>query len=168
VRGDSGGDAPAAVDSAERFALGIAPLDIERLARSLHSDHAGAFVTFEGRVRDTDGQRTVVALEYDAYPALCLAEGAAILAEALEGVIDARCVHRVGRLAVGDVAVWVGVIAAHREEAFRACRFIIDEVKRRVPIWKKEHYLDGRSEWIGLESAGPLTGSATPPPPGRE
>lgn len=134
----------------ERFALSATPLDPAGLAETLCSSHAGAFVSFEGRVRDTDGTRTVVALEYDAYRALCLTEGAAILREALNGIIEARCVHRVGRLAVGDVAVWIGVIAAHRDEAFRACRFIIDEVKRRVPIWKKEHYVDGHSEWVGL------------------
>jgi len=137
----------------ERFALSSSALDPVQLAESLRSAHAGAFVSFEGRVRDTDGTRTVVALEYDAYNALCLTEGAAVLREALQGIIDARCVHRVGRLEVGDVAVWIGVIAAHRDEAFRACRFIIDEVKRRVPIWKKEHYQDGRSEWVGLGSA---------------
>ena len=142
----------------ERFALGAGPLDPVRLAESLRSDQAGAFVSFEGRVRDTDGSRTVIALEYDAYPALCLSEGAEILREAREGgIIDARCVHRVGRLAVGDIAVWIGVIAAHRDEAFRACRFIIDEVKRRVPIWKKEHYQDGHSEWVGLGSAEDLS-----------
>ena len=146
------------------FALSISPLDTARLAESLHAGHAGAFVSFEGRVRNTDGTRTVVALEYDAYPPLCLKEGAAILREALSGVIDARCVHRVGRLAVGDVAVWIGVIAAHRDEAFRACRYIIDEVKRRAPIWKKEHYRDGSSEWIGLGGPGEVTGSAASPP----
>ena len=159
------GDVPGAGRAAEKFALSISPLDTARLAGSLHAGHAGAFVSFEGRVRNTDGTRTVVALEYDAYPPLCLKEGAAILSEALPGVIDARCVHRVGRLAVGDVAVWIGVIAGHRDEAFHACRFIIDEVKRRVPIWKKEHYRDGSSEWIGLGGSG-ATGSAASPPAG--
>ena len=141
------------------FTLSETPLDTAALAGSLRAGHAGAFVSFEGRVRDTDGSRTVAALEYEAYPALCLAEGAAIVREALKDVVDARCVHRVGRLAVGDVAVWIGVIAGHRDEAFHACRFIIDEVKRRVPIWKKEHYGDGCSEWIGLTSRG----EAVPP-----
>jgi len=132
------------------FALSETPLDTAELAGSLRAGHAGAFVSFEGRVRDTDGSRTVVALEYEAYPALSLTEGTAIVREALREVVDARCIHRVGRLAVGDVAIWIGVIAGHRDEAFRACRYIIDEVKRRVPIWKKEYYGDGRSEWIGL------------------
>ncbi len=130
------------------FALSESPLDTAMFSGLLRASHAGAFVSFEGRVRDTDGTHTVVALEYEAYPALCLTEGTAILRETLKAVIDARCIHRVGRLAVGDVAVWIGVISGHRDEAFRACRYIIDEVKRRVPIWKKEHYEDGRSEWV--------------------
>lgn len=138
------------MSSDELFTLSESPLDTARLAGLLRDGHAGAFVSFEGRVRDSNGRRTVVALEYEAYPRLCLTEGTAILREALNDVIDARCVHRVGRLAVGDVAVWIGVIAGHRDEAFRACRDIIDEVKRRVPIWKKEHYADGSSEWTGL------------------
>ena len=132
------------------FELRDDALDVSQLAASLASSHAGAFVSFEGRVRDTNEGRVVVGIEYEAYPRLSLKEGTAVVREALEGVIAARCVHRVGRLAVGDVAVWVGVIAGHRDEAFRACRSIIDEVKLRVPIWKKEHYGDGSSQWIGL------------------
>ena len=120
---------------AELFALDDRPLDVTALSAALTDRHAGALVTFEGRVRDLNAGRTVVRLEYEAYQPLCLAEGTAIVTEAGSGVIAARCVHRVGQLSVGDVAVWVGVIAAHRDEAFRACRFIIDEVKKRVPIW---------------------------------
>ena len=132
------------------FELWDHPIDVAALARSLEDRHAGALVTFEGRVRDTNDGKTVVTLEYEAYPKLSLNEGNAILREAMRGVIGARCVHRVGRLSVGDVAVWVGVVAEHRGEAFQACRFVIDEVKRRVPIWKKEHYADGTSVWIGI------------------
>ena len=148
------------------FALRERPLDTAALAAALSSSHAGAFVSFEGRVRDTNGGRTVVGLEYDAYPALCLAEGEAVVQEALRapGIIAVRCVHRVGRLSVGEAAVWVGVIGGHRDEAFRACRFIIDEVKRRVPIWKKEQYDDGSSGWIGLEDPRPDSASAGPAP----
>ena len=137
------------------FALSAGPLDPARLAESLRDSHAGAFVSFEGRVRDTDGSLTVVGLEYEAYPELCMAEGMAVVREAMAGVIDARCVHRTGRLAVGDVTVWIGVIAGHRDEAFRACRSIIDEIKKRVPLWKKEHYADGSSTWIGLPPGVP-------------
>ena len=67
------------------------------------------------------------------------------------GVTRALCVHRVGELQLGDVAVWVGVSSPHRDEAFKACRFIIDEVKHRVPIWKKEHYANGDSGWVNCE-----------------
>jgi molybdopterin synthase catalytic subunit len=146
-----------------RFSLRDDPLDAAALAAALESSHAGAFVSFEGRVRDTNGGRTVLGLEYDAYPALCRTEGEAVVTEAMmePGVIAARCVHRVGRLAIGEVAVWVGVTAGHRDEAFRACRFIIDEVKRRVPIWKKERYQDGSSGWIGLDA--PAEPDSAPP-----
>jgi molybdopterin synthase catalytic subunit len=132
------------------FELSDGPLDINGFAASLADSRAGALVSFEGRVRDTNDDRVVLGLEYEAYPNLSLAEGTAIVREALEGVFAARCVHRIGRLAIGDVAVWVGVIAGHRDEAFRACRYIIDQVKLRVPIWKKEHYQDGSSQWVGL------------------
>ena len=63
-------------------------------------------------------------------------------------ILETRCVHRVGKLNVGDMAVWVGVISRHRDEAFIACRYIIDELKARVPIWKKEYYADGESGWV--------------------
>ena len=63
----------------------------------------------------------------------------------------AACEHRLGDLAIGEVAVWVGVSAPHRDEAFRACRYIIDEVKHRLPIWKKEHYVNGDSGWVNCE-----------------
>jgi len=90
------------------------------------------------------------ALDYEAYAPLAEKEGARILAEAREkfSVFGAMCVHRVGALALGDLAVWVGVTAAHRGAAFDACRYIIDEAKARVPIWKKEHYADGATVWI--------------------
>ncbi len=138
------------MDAFELFQLSEKPLEVGRLAASLVNSHAGAFVSFEGRVRDTNEGRVVVGLEYEAYEKLCLREGTEVVREAREGVIAARCVHRVGRLAVGDIAVWVGVIAGHRDEAFRACRRIIDQVKLRVPIWKKERYEDGSSGWVGL------------------
>jgi molybdopterin synthase catalytic subunit len=79
-----------------------------------------------------------------------LTEGARILAEAQQrfAIVEARCAHRIGSLAIGDMAVWVGVSAGHRDAAFAACRYIIDEVKQRVPIWKNEHYADGESGWL--------------------
>ena len=88
-----------------------------------------------------------------AFEELGVKEGAAIVAEAMArfGVRGARCVHRLGELGLGELAVWVGVASGHRAEAFDACRYIIDEVKHRVPIWKKEHYLDGDSGWVNCE-----------------
>src|SRR5690606_7532225 len=89
-------------------------------------------------------------LRYEAYVALAEAEGERIVLEALErfAALDACCVHRVGDLSIGELAVWVGVSAAHRDAAFDACRWIIDEVKSRVPIWKHERYADGRADWL--------------------
>ena len=76
-----------------------------------------------------------------------------MLAEAMakHPYLEARCIHRTGLLEIGDLAVWVGVAAPHRDEAFRACRYIIDELKVRLPIWKKEHYVDGDSGWVNCE-----------------
>jgi molybdopterin synthase catalytic subunit/uncharacterized membrane protein YfcA len=113
-------------------------------------DEAGAIATFEGLVRNHNDGRSVLFLEYESYDALALKEGNAIVKQAFHrfDLIDAICVHRVGRLKVGEAAVWVGTAAAHRREAFEACQFIIDQVKHRVPIWKKEFYSDGETTWV--------------------
>jgi molybdopterin synthase catalytic subunit len=133
-----------------RFALSSAPIDAVALGRALARSHAGACVTFEGWVRDHNAGRAVLRLDYQAYAPLAASEGERILAEASEkyAIAAAHCAHRTGALAIGDLAVWVGVSAAHRGAAFDACRFIIDEVKLRVPIWKNEHYADGASGWL--------------------
>lgn len=132
------------------FRITDAPIDTAGLVRGLEDSAAGAFSIFEGRVRNLNEGRAVKALDYEAYLPLAVSEGDKILAEARARfrILGAECVHRSGHLKLGDVAVWVGVSAAHRSAAFDACRFIIDEVKARVPIWKKEHYADGASEWI--------------------
>ena len=132
------------------FEITASPIDPEALKSALAADDAGACVTFEGWVRDHNEGEAVVALEYEAHAAISEQEGSAIVGEARErfAIGSARCVHRVGKLAIGDCAVWVGVSAAHRGAAFDACRYIIDETKRRVPIWKKEHYRDGHSGWV--------------------
>jgi molybdopterin synthase catalytic subunit len=111
---------------------------------------AGAVVTFDGRVRDHNEGKTVQRLAYSAYAALALSEGETIIAEALAkfALSAAACCHRLGDLALGEAAVRVWAAAAHREEAFAGCRYIIDEVKARVPIWKKETYADGQSAWV--------------------
>ncbi|MBI5091893.1 MAG: molybdenum cofactor biosynthesis protein MoaE [Candidatus Hydrogenedentes bacterium] len=135
------------------FLLSAERIDTAQLKRALENPGAGACVTFEGWVRNNNEGKTVLRLEYEAYEDLALKEGARILAEALDkfGLLGATCVHRTGCLEIGELAVWVGVSAAHRDEAFAACRYIIDEVKSRVPIWKKEHYADGESGWVNCE-----------------
>jgi adenylyltransferase/sulfurtransferase len=110
----------------------------------------GAVVSFDGRVRDHNENRSVSKLAYSAYPVLALSEGDRIVTEAIArfALEAAACCHRLGDLALGDVTVRVWAVAAHREEAFAGCRYILDEVKVRVPIWKKETYVDGQSEWV--------------------
>jgi molybdopterin synthase catalytic subunit len=135
------------------FSFTRTPIETQPLHAQLADPCCGGYAAFEGWVRDSnDGQR-VRRLEYEAFEELALREGARIVAEAIArfGVTRAACVHRVGELEVGELAVWVGVSAPHRDEAFRACRYIIDEVKHRLPIWKKEHYLNGDSGWVNCE-----------------
>ncbi len=129
------------------------PIDAASLAAPLAAPAGGGFAAFEGRVRDTNEGREVTGLEYEAFEALAREEGERIVVEAAarHGALAARCVHRLGSLAVGDVAVWVGVTGAHRAEAFAACREIIDAIKQRLPIWKKEHYAGGDSGWVNCD-----------------
>lgn len=132
------------------FRITDQPIETSSLREALTDDAAGGYVAFEGWVRDHHEGRRVTGLEYEAYEALAVSEGARIVAEAREkfGAAEVACVHRVGSLAIGDMAVWVGASAPHRDEAFAACRYVIDEVKLRVPIWKKEHYVEGESSWV--------------------
>ena len=128
-------------------------IDVAGLAAPLAVNAAGGYASFEGRVRDHNEGLPVTGLDYEAFETLAVAEGGRIVAEAIarHGILHARCVHRLGRLAVGDVAVWVGVSARHRAEAFAACREIIDAVKHRLPIWKKEHYASGGSGLVNCD-----------------
>ena len=132
------------------FSLSAQPIDVAALRAALSHDAAGGVVGFEGVVRDHNAGRAVRGLAYQAYDALAASEGTRIVdeARARHAVEALVCVHRVGELAIGDVAVFVGASAAHRAAAFDAVRWVIDEVKRRVPIWKKERYTDGDSEWL--------------------
>lgn len=144
------------------FRITDASIDTAGLTRGFQDAGAGAFSMFEGRVRNLNGGRAVEALEYEVYVPLAVSEGEKILGEARSRfeILGAECVHRSGTLRLGDVAVWVGVSAAHRSAAFEACRYIIDEVKARLPIWKKEHYAGGASEWINCATReGPVPGA---------
>ena len=146
---------------AASFALTDAAIDRERLEAGLEHPAAGALATFEGWVRNHADGRSVRLLEYQVYPELAQAEGARVVAEALAkfDIIAAHCTHRSGILHVGDIAVWVGVAAAHRGAAFDACRYIIDEIKRRLPIWKRETYAEGDSGWVNCQVGGARTPS---------
>jgi len=128
-------------------------IDTESARRELQDLGAGGYVSFEGWVRNQNEGQEVTRLEYEAFQELAVKEGDRIVAEALRRfpVKHALCIHRVGSLDLGGMAVWVGVSSAHRGEAFDACRYIIDEVKHRLPIWKKEHYRSGNSGWVNCE-----------------
>jgi molybdopterin synthase catalytic subunit len=131
------------------FLVSAKPFEIAPLREALLASGAGAYASFEGWVRDHSQGRAVLGLSYEAYGALAQAEGNKVLEEAREkfAIIDLACVHRLGELRVGELAVWVGVSAAHRDAAFAACRYVIDELKARVPIWKRERYEDGEALW---------------------
>ncbi len=136
-----------------RFRLSDVPFEIAPLRARLLDDRVGGYASFEGWVRDHNDGRAVTGLYYEAYAALAEREGEAIVEEALGrfDILHAACVHRTGELGIGELAVWVGVSAAHRDAAFAACRWIIDEVKSRVPIWKQERYVQGDAGWLHPE-----------------
>ncbi|MDE0754430.1 MAG: molybdenum cofactor biosynthesis protein MoaE [Woeseiaceae bacterium] len=125
----------------------------EELKKNLTDRGAGAYVSFEGWIRDQNDGQEVLRLEYEVYEPVAVAEGKKVIAEAMQKfpLLHVNCVHRSGLLEIGDCAVWVGVTSAHRDEAFAACRYIIDQVKVRLPIWKKEHYVAGHSGWVNCE-----------------
>jgi molybdopterin synthase catalytic subunit len=133
------------------FAVVREPIDADALARSVRTDACGAVVTFAGVVRErSDDKRPVSGLSYEAHETMAVAEFERIAQEARErfGECEIAVQHRVGDLAIGETAVAVAVASAHRGRAFDACEYVIDELKARAPVWKKEHYLDGGSEWI--------------------
>ena len=131
------------------FTLSNTPIDTEALKRLINTPKAGAYVAFEGWVRESNEGKEVTALEYEAYEELAVKEGQKILDEAQKfHILKAHCVHRTGPLKIGDLAVMVVVSSAHRKEAFVACEFIINEIKQRVPIWKRESYADGSTSWV--------------------
>ena len=134
--------------------LSDVPLDPAELSAGVAAQEQGAVVSFVGLVRDHHGGRRVARLEYSAYGPMAEAECARIVAEAeSRWPVRIALEHRIGALEIGDAAVAVAAGAAHRDEAFAACRYAIEEVKRRVPIWKKEFYADGSVEWVGAGTA---------------
>jgi len=139
--------------SADRMKISTIAIRPDELRDDLIDAAAGAYTSFEGWIRNVNEGKQVLRLEYESYEPLAITEGQKVIEEAIAkfSVLNARCVHRVGLLEIGECAVWVGVSSGHRDEAFKACRFIIDEIKVRLPIWKKEHYVDGNSGWVNCE-----------------
>jgi len=138
---------------AEMFKICEHDIAVKELREQMMDPGSGGLCVFEGWVRNENEGRTVERLEYEVYEPLAISEGQIVIAEAGQQFpfLQACCVHRSGLLEIGDCAVWVGVSAPHRDEAFKACRYIIDEIKTRLPIWKKEYYVDGDSDWVNCE-----------------
>jgi molybdopterin synthase catalytic subunit len=134
-----------------RATVGEEPLDVAEHAALVEQAAAGAVVTFAGVVRDHDGGRPVRSLDYSAHPtaAKVVAEVAADIAARASGVRAIALSHRVGPLGIGDVALACAVAADHRREAFATCAELVDEVKRRLPVWKHQSFSDGTDEWVG-------------------
>ena len=130
------------------------PIDLGPLVAAVSAPERGGVVTFLGLVRNHHGGRAVLRLEYTAYEPMAEAEATRIIGDAeSRWPVRVALLHRLGDLAIGDAAVAVAVAGAHRGEAFEACRFVIEELKVRVPIWKKEHYADGTVLWVDPTAA---------------
>ena len=133
--------------------LSDTPLDLAGLIAEVTAPDRGGIAAFVGTVRDHHGGRPVAELEYSAYGAMAEAECGRIVEETeRRWPVRVALRHRIGLLAIGEAAVAIAVAGAHRDEAFAACRHVIEELKRRVPIWKLEHYRDGTREWVGAGS----------------
>ncbi len=133
-------------------------IDFASLTESVRSHRAGAVVLFLGTVREFTGEARTAWLEYEAFPEMATAAMQRLEAEVRErfSVIEVAMSHRYGRLSLGDIAVAVAVSSPHRAQAFEAGRWLIDTLKESVPIWKKEHYADGATEWLHPEPAIPV------------
>lgn len=156
-RPDVAGATPAAMAAPPRGAAAVLraivteeQLDVDEHARLVSADVAGAVVTFAGVVRDHDGGRGVLALDYSGHPtaAEVIATVAADVAAAHPDVHAMAVSHRLGPLAIGDAALACAVSAGHRGEAFAACAVLVDEVKLRLPVWKRQEFADGTEEWV--------------------
>lgn len=134
----------------ETFSLSSDPIDAGVLELAMADPAAGALVTFHGRVRNHDQGRPVLALEYHAQEALAEKEGQSVIDDLHRGHPACRIVarHRLGKLEIGEIALWVGVTSAHRAEAFAACEACVVAIKSRLPIWKKEFYADQTTNWL--------------------
>jgi molybdopterin synthase catalytic subunit len=137
-----------------RIAIGTEPLSADAAIALVAREGAGGIAVFLGTVRDVNDGRAVTRLEYEAYASMAGAEMDRIATEIETEIPGVRvaALHRTGSLGVGDVSVICAASAPHRDDAFRACRVMIDRLKERVPIWKREHGPDG-PYWVGWEDA---------------
>ncbi|MFL5575431.1 MAG: molybdenum cofactor biosynthesis protein MoaE [Gemmatimonadaceae bacterium] len=142
------------------------PIDPAALLREVASDASGATSLFVGTVRDVNEERAVTGIDYSAYAAMAVGELRAIAAEAAERYATPHVVveHRLGTLTLGEASVAIAVSHARRAPAMAATRYVIEEIKRRVPIWKREHYADGTREWVDPTGTGREAASAGGPP----
>ena len=137
------------------------PIELGDLLHSVQSPERGGVAFFLGTVRNHHGGRDVLRLDYHAYEPMVEAECARIVADAeSRWQVTVALRHRIGRLEIGDVAVAVVAAAAHRDEAFVACRHVIEELKQRVPIWKREYYADGTVGWVSGEAGKRVRGDS--------
>lgn len=132
------------------FSISDKTLNTTDLKKDLENISSGALVVFEGLVRNHNEGKQVKSLEYQVYRELALKEGEKILKEAKDkfNLHEVSCVHREGHLSLGDVAIWIGATSSHRDDAFKASRYVIDEIKHRLPVWKKEHYVNEEAKWV--------------------
>lgn len=148
----------------EHASLVYAPIDQETISRSIKHPADGALATFDGIVRDNSRGRKTLYLDYSAYEPMALRQLEELAREAVAefAVRDVNIVHRLGTLQIGETSVYIAVASAHRAAAFEACRWLIDTLKRTVPIWKKEYFEDG-AVWADGEpfpSTIPVTGDS--------
>ena len=141
------------------------PIDVPGMQAAVAGPDAGAVSLFVGTVRDVNAGRSVTGIEYSAYGPMALRELATIATEVEREFNGARVAveHRVGELTVGDASVGVAVSHAHRGMAIDGCRQVIEELKRRVPIWKCEHYVDGTREWVHAGTGGAVPSHGVAP-----
>ena len=139
------------------------PIDVAAVQQAVCSPSAGAIVLFLGTTRDETGGRRTRSLEYECYPEMAREKLSELErdARAQWPLVDCAIVHRLGELAVGETSVAIAVSSAHRQPAFEAGQWLIDRIKEVVPIWKKEHWADGTSEWVhpGLKALSLPTSS---------
>src|SRR5487761_842579 len=152
----SGGADDAEDSSIGPITIGLAPIDVTALERAAANPAAGAVVTFAGTTRQTNAGRQVTRLESEAYDPMALSEMRKLAREACQRwpIVRIAIAHRIGVVEIGEPSVAIAVAAAHRAEAFEACRFAIDRLKEVVPIWKKEHF-EGGEIWIGCQTSHP-------------